>query len=39
MSLETPSKIRTLHRKLYRKEKDEPEYRFNLNGERLSRRK
>lgn len=30
MSLETPSKIRTLQRKLYRKAKDEPEYRFYL---------
>src|SRR6266568_3555297 len=30
MGLETPSKIRTLQRKLYRKAKDEPEYRFYL---------
>src|SRR5438094_606338 len=30
MSLETPSKIRTLQRKLYRKAKDEPDYRFYL---------
>jgi RNA-directed DNA polymerase len=30
LSLETPSKIRTLQRKLYRKAKDEPEYRFYL---------
>jgi RNA-directed DNA polymerase len=30
MSLETPSKIRTLQRKLYRKAKDEPTYRFYL---------
>ena len=28
MSLETPSKIRRLRIKLYRKAKDEPEYRF-----------
>ncbi len=28
MSLQTPSKIRTLQRKLYRKAKDEPAYRF-----------
>src|SRR5579875_2502569 len=30
MNLETPSKIRTLQRKLYRKAKDEPDYRFYL---------
>ena len=30
MSLETPEKIRTLQRKLYRKAKEEPEYRFYL---------
>ena len=30
MSLQTPSKLRTLQRKLYRKAKDEPEYRFYL---------
>ncbi len=30
MSLETPEKIRTLQRKLYRKAKDEPDYRFYL---------
>ena len=30
MSLQTPEKIRTLQRKLYRKAKDEPEYRFYL---------
>jgi len=30
MSLETPDKIRTLQRKLYRKAKEEPEYRFYL---------
>ncbi len=29
-SLETPEKIRNLQRKLYRKAKDEPEYRFYL---------
>jgi RNA-directed DNA polymerase len=30
MSLQTPIQIRTLQRKLYRKAKDEPEYRFYL---------
>jgi RNA-directed DNA polymerase len=30
MSLETPSKIRMLQRKLYRKAKAEPDYRFYL---------
>ncbi len=30
MSLKTPEKIRTLQRKLYRKAKEEPEYRFYL---------
>jgi len=30
MSLQTPSKIRTFQRKLYRKAKDEPGYRFYL---------
>jgi RNA-directed DNA polymerase len=30
MSLETPTKMRRLQRKLYRKAKDEPDYRFYL---------
>jgi len=30
MNLETPTKIRTLQRKLYRQAKDEPHYRFYL---------
>lgn len=30
MSLQTPIQIRTLQRKLYRKAKDEPQYRFYL---------
>jgi len=30
MSLETPDQIRTLQRKLYRKAKEEPDYRFYL---------
>ncbi len=30
MSLQTPENIRTLQRKLYRKAKEEPEYRFYL---------
>ncbi|MFN9264024.1 MAG: hypothetical protein ACK6DY_11085, partial [Acidobacteriota bacterium] len=30
MSLETPNKIRELQRKLYRKAKEEPDYRFYL---------
>src|ERR1700683_2026969 len=37
MSLQTPSKIRTLQRKLYRKAKDEPEYRFYLRYDKIYR--
>src|SRR5213593_347052 len=37
MSLETPSKIRTLQRKLYRQAKDEPDYRFYLLYDKIYR--
>jgi RNA-directed DNA polymerase len=37
MNLETPSKIRTLQRKLYRKAKDEPTYRFYLLYDKIYR--
>jgi RNA-directed DNA polymerase len=37
MNLETPSKIRTLQRKLYRKAKNEPEYRFYLLYDKIYR--
>lgn len=37
MSLQTPSKIRTFQRKLYRKAKDEPEYRFYLLYDKIYR--
>jgi len=37
MSLETPNKIRTLQRKLYRKAKDEPDYRFYLLYDKMYR--
>jgi RNA-directed DNA polymerase len=37
MNLATPSKIRTLQRKLYRKAKDEPNYRFYLLYDKIYR--
>ena len=37
MNLETPSKIRTLQRKLYRKAKEEPDYRFYLLYDKIYR--
>jgi RNA-directed DNA polymerase len=37
MSLETPEKIRTLQRKLYRKATAEPEYRFYLLCDKICR--
>ena len=37
MSLETPDRIRTLQRKLYRKAKEEPDYRFYLLYDKIYR--
>jgi len=37
MSLETPEKIRNLQRKLYRKAKAEPAYRFYLLYDKICR--
>ncbi len=37
MSLETPNKIRELQRKLYRKAKGEPDYRFYLPYDKIQR--
>src|SRR4030067_620957 len=37
MSLQTPEKIRTLQKKLYRKAKEEPGYRFSLLYDKIYR--